>query len=96
MEKIKFYLLSLFTVISLTTLSSCESDDDIGYDLSGAFGKSWFGDFGATDRYGEPLFSEIMFSPGNRNYYGTGWERTYYIDDPHPYSEERFEGTSIN
>ena len=60
MTKFKFYLLSILAVISLTTLTSCETDEDIGYGLAGAFGQTWYGDFGSSDAYGEPLYSEIM------------------------------------
>lgn len=40
MTKFKFYLLSILAVISLTTLTSCETDEDIGYGLAGAFGQT--------------------------------------------------------
>ena len=91
MTKFKFYLFSLLAVLSLATLTSCETDDDIGYGLSGAFGKSWYGDFGSYDYdYDEPLHSEVMFMSGRSDDYGSGWERTYYFDG-YPCYEDHFD-----
>ena len=86
-HKLKFLLLSMMTVISLSIFTSCETDEDIGYGLSGAFGKTWYGDFGSVDGYGEPVYSEIMFLSGRSDSYGSGWERTYYYDGYPAYSD---------
>ena len=91
MTKFKFYLLSILAVISLTTLTSCETDEDIGYGLAGAFGQTWYGDFGSSDAYGEPLYSEIMFVAGQSNSHGSGWEKTYYQDNLEPCYQDTFD-----
>lgn len=96
MTKFKFYLLSILAVISLTTLTSCETDEDIGYGLAGAFGQTWYGDFGSSDAYGEPLYSEIMFMAGRYDNVGTGWERTYYQYDGAPCYSDTFDWEIVN
>ena len=95
MTKFKFYLLSILAVISLTTLTSCETDEDIGYSLAGAFGKIWYGDFGSSE-YGTPLDSEIMFMAGRYDNAGTGWERTYYQYDGTPCYSDTFDWEIVN
>lgn len=69
-------MLAILLTASLT-LSSCDSDDDIGYDLSG----SWYGDLGMYNGNERAAYSEIYFhSRGGvfdwKN--GTGYEIDYY------------------
>ena len=42
-------------VLTMISFSSCESDEERGFDISGLYGKTWWGDMGFEDRYGEPL-----------------------------------------
>lgn len=88
--RIKFLSFLFVSLVGLVSLTSCETDEDVGYGLSGAFGKSWYGDFGAIDRFGYPLYSEITFMAGISNDHGTGWERTYY-EDGTPCDDRRFD-----
>lgn len=65
----KNYLCMLAALVVTLGFTSCESDEDIGFDLSGLYGVTWFGDMGAGDSWGEPLDSYITFAPT------TVWER---------------------
>ena len=96
MTKFKLHLLSLLAVLSLTTLTSCETDDDIGYSLSGPNGKTWYGDFGATDYDGYPLFSELTFITGVNDDHGVGREELFYQDNLEYYGSNRFEWEIVN
>lgn len=86
----------IISLLALVCFSSCETDDDIGYGLSGAFGKVWYGDFGAEDEQGYPLYSELFFSSGRDNSYGTGWEKTYYQDNGEPAYSDNFDWEVVN
>ena len=55
----KNYLCMLAALVVTLGFTSCESDEDIGFDLSGLYGVTWFGDMGAGDSWGEPLDSYI-------------------------------------
>ncbi len=77
----KFYWLLVLTMLITVSLTSCEDDEETGYDLSGMCGQSWYGDFGASDTDGYPLYSELMFVAGQSNSHGSGWEKTYYQDN---------------
>lgn len=89
--KLKFYLLTLLSIICLTTFTACEDDEDIGYGLSGPNGKTWYGDFGASDRHGYPLNSEITFITGSRDDHGIGRENLYYADNLEYYDTYNFD-----
>lgn len=53
-----------------------------GFDISGLYGKTWWGDMGFEDRYGEPLYSYITFTSGAFTDHGVGTEeRCYYNDE---------------
>lgn len=69
----KNYLCMLAALVVTLGFTSCESDEDIGFDLSGLYGVTWFGDMGAGDSWGEPLDSYITFTSGSRP--TTVWER---------------------
>lgn len=48
----KNYLCMLAALVVTLGFTSCESDEDIGFDLSGLYGVTWFGDMGAGDSWG--------------------------------------------
>ena len=91
MNKLKFCLLSMMAVISLTVFTSCETDEDIGFGLSGPNGITWYGDFGASDWDGWPLYSEITFISGYSSDHGIGREVLRYQDNLEYYNEESFD-----
>lgn len=74
----KNYLCMLAALVVTLGFTSCESDEDIGFDLSGLYGVTWFGDMGAGDSWGEPLDSYITFTSGSRPDHGVGTEDLYY------------------
>ena len=45
----KNYLCMLAALVVTLGFTSCESDEDIGFDLSGLYGVTRFGDMGAGD-----------------------------------------------
>ena len=55
----KNYLCMLAALVVTLGFTSCESDEDIGFDLSGLYGVTWFGDMGAGDSWGEPLEAQF-------------------------------------
>lgn len=69
----KNYLCMLAALVVTLGFTSCESDEDIGFDLSGLYGVTWFGDMGAGDSWGEPLDSYITSHPALAP--TTVWER---------------------
>ena len=93
---LKFLLLSMMAVISLSIFTSCETDEDIGYGLSGPNGITWYGDFGASDYYGWALYSEITFISGYNADHGIGRETLYYQDTLEYYSTENFDWSIEN
>ena len=81
----KNYLCMLAALVVTLGFTSCESDEDIGFDLSGLYGVTWFGDMGAGDSWGEPLDSYITFTSGSRPDHGVGTEDLYYTTPPFEY-----------
>lgn len=61
MKIVKHYWFVAIALITMISFSSCESDEERGFDISGLYGKTWWGDMGFEDRYGEPLYSYITF-----------------------------------
>ena len=57
MKIVKHYWFVAIALITMISFSSCESDEERGFDISGLYGKTWWGDMGFEDRYGEPLYS---------------------------------------
>lgn len=55
MKIVKHYWFVAIALITMISFSSCESDEERGFDISGLYGKTWWGDMGFEDRYGEPL-----------------------------------------
>ena len=76
MKTLKNYLFILAALVVTLGFSSCESDEDIGFDLSGLYGVTWFGDMGA---------SYITFTSGSRPDHGVGTEDVYYATPPFEY-----------
>lgn len=81
MKTFKSYAFILVTLIGTLCLSSCESDEERGFDISGMYGKTWWGDMGFEDRYGEPLYSYITFSSGASSDHGVGVDEQCYYND---------------
>lgn len=65
----KNYLCMLAALVVTLGFTSCESDEDIGFDLSGLYGVTWFGDMGAGDT-GESIIIDYPHVNGNY-FYGT-------------------------
>nr|WP_259323240.1 hypothetical protein [Phocaeicola vulgatus] len=62
MKIVKHYWFVAIALITMISFSSCESDEERGFDISGLYGKTWWGDMGFEDRYGEP-FTVTSHSP---------------------------------
>lgn len=72
MKIVKHYWFVAIALITMISFSSCESDEERGFDISGLYGKTWWGDMGFEDRYGEPLYSYITFTSGAFTDHGVG------------------------
>lgn len=62
MKIVKHYWFIAIALITMISFSSCENDEERGFDISGLYGKTWWGDMGFEDRYGEP-FTVTSHSP---------------------------------
>ena len=60
MKIVKHYWFVAIALITMISFSSCESDEERGFDISGLYGKTWWGDMGFEDRYGEPLYLSLI------------------------------------
>lgn len=60
MKIVKHYWFVAIALITMISFSSCESDEERGFDISGLYGKTWWGDMG-TDM--ENLFTVTSHSP---------------------------------
>ncbi len=87
MKTVKHYLFIVVALITMISFSSCESDEETGFDLSGVDGVTWYGDMGANDYEGYPLESYITFRSGSRPDHGIGTEELYYAVPPYEYYE---------
>ncbi len=82
MKTLKNYAFVLVAMMAMLCFSSCEDDEERGFDISGMYGKTWCGDMGFGDRRGEPLYSYIEFISGASSDHGVGTEeRRYQYDD---------------
>ena len=79
MKIVKHYWFVAIALITMISFSSCESDEERGFDISGLYGKTWWGDMGFEDRYGEPLYSYITFTSGAFTDHGVGTEERVTI-----------------
>ena len=59
MKIVKHYWFIAIALITMISFSSCESDEERGFDISGLYGKTWWGEMGFEDPYGERLYSYI-------------------------------------
>lgn len=46
MKIVKHYWFVAIALITMISFSSCESDEERGFDISGLYGKTWWGDMG--------------------------------------------------
>lgn len=65
MKIVKHYWFIAIALITMISFSSCENDEERGFDISGLYGKTWWGEMGFEDPYGERLYSYtvILHSP---------------------------------
>lgn len=56
MKIVKHYWFVAIALITMISFSSCESDEERGFDISGLYGKTWWGDM-------ENLFTVTSHSP---------------------------------
>ena len=64
MKIVKHYWFIAIALITMISFSSCENDEERGFDISGLYGKTWWGEMGFEDPYGERLYSYITFTSG--------------------------------
>lgn len=91
MNTFKHYLFIVAAMITMISLSSCESDEEKGFDISGMYGKTWYGDMGFNDRHGEPLCSYITFTSGASSDHGVGVDEQCYLSDDAYYRTYKFD-----
>ena len=72
MKIVKHYWFIAIALITMISFSSCESDEERGFDISGLYGKTWWGEMGFEDPYGERLYSYITFTSGAFPDHGVG------------------------
>lgn len=53
MKIVKHYWFIAIALIAMISFSSCESDEERGFDISGLYGKTWWGEMGFEDPYGD-------------------------------------------
>ena len=49
MKIVKHYWFVAIALITMISFSSCESDEERGFDISGLYGKTWWGEMGFED-----------------------------------------------
>lgn len=81
MKIVKHYWFIAIALITMISFSSCESDEERGFDISGLYGKTWWGEMGFEAPYGERLYSYITFTSGAFPDHGVGTEERCYYDD---------------
>lgn len=91
MKIFKHYLFIVMALVAMVSFTSCEDDEDIGFDLSGSYGVTWYGDMGAIDHEGYSLDSYITFMSGSRPDHGIGTEELYYPNSPYEYDTYKFD-----
>lgn len=91
MNTFKHYLFIVAAMITMISLSSCESDEEKGFDISGMYGKTWYGDMGFNARNEEALYSYITFSSGASSTHGVGVDERYFQYDDVWYKTYKFD-----
>lgn len=61
MKIVKHYWFIAIALITMISFSSCESDEERGFDISGLYGKTWWGEMGWI--HTENGFTVILHSP---------------------------------
>lgn len=91
MKNLKYFFGLALTIMMTLSFTSCQTDEEIGFDISGLYGKIWEVDLGESvfDKYDNeyPIYSEFEFNAGAYNDYGVGREERFYLDD-----DSRFDG----
>lgn len=72
MKIVKHYWFIAIALIAMISFSSCESDEERGFDISGLYGKTWWGEMGFEDPYGEPLLQLHQIHLGG---FSSSWRR---------------------
>lgn len=63
MKIVKHYWFVAIALITMISFSSCESDEERGFDISGLYGKTWWGDMWDLKTDMENLFTVTSHSP---------------------------------
>lgn len=63
MKIVKHYWFIAIALITMISFSSCESDEERGFDISGLYGKTWWGEMGFLRTHTENGFTVILHSP---------------------------------
>lgn len=74
MKIVKHYWFIAIALITMISFSSCESDEERGFDISGLYGKTWWGEMGFEDPYGvtalQLYYIHLRCFPGSWCRYG--------------------------
>lgn len=62
MKIVKHYWFIAIALITMISFSSCESDEERGFDISGLYGKTWWGEMDLRT-HTENGFTVILHSP---------------------------------
>lgn len=91
MNRWKHFWLVAISLMTMAGFTSCEEDDEeIGFDISGLYGKVWVADLGESHR-GYPLYSEFEFMSGASSTHGAGRETVRYQDNDELYERYAFD-----
>lgn len=94
MKTLRRLFTGMMTVLLAMSLYACQTDEEIGFDISGLFGKLWEANLGenVVDRHGNewPIYSEFEFISGNNPSYGVGREYQRYMDNDELYQVMNF------
>lgn len=63
MKIVKHYWFVAIALITMISFSSCESDEERGFDISGLYGKTWWGAIWDLKTDMENLFTVTSHSP---------------------------------
>ena len=63
MKIVKHYWFVAIALITMISFSSCESDEERGFDISGLYGKTWWGVIWDLKTDMENLFTVTSHSP---------------------------------
>ncbi len=100
MKALRKLMVGLMTALAMISLSSCghvviyDEDDEIGFDISGLFGKLWEADMNESvyDHGREwPIYSEFEFIRGSFPDHGVGRETQRFMDNDEIYQVMDFE-----